>query len=107
VLLASSLPYLKGLSLQGCTVVTDTVLTAVATHLRNLRTLSLFGSTGYTEVGALALVRSLTQLRQFTAAHGHPLFSGTTIDQWKEVALGLQVFDADMLLPKFEALADW
>jgi hypothetical protein len=107
VLLASSLPYLKGLSLQGCTVVTDTVLTAVATNLRNLHTLSLFGSTGYTEVGALALVRSLTQLRHFTAGHGHPLFSGTTIDQWKEVALGLQVYYSDILLPKFEALADW
>jgi hypothetical protein len=70
--LVSSLPRLRELLLDGSSVVTDEVLTAIATHLSALVTLAICDDRGrHTEAGALMLVTSLTQLRRFCIISNH------------------------------------
>jgi hypothetical protein len=70
--LVSSLPHLWELLLDGSSVVTDEVLTAIATHLSALVTLAICDDRGrHTEAGALMLVTSLTQLRRFCIISNH------------------------------------
>jgi hypothetical protein len=107
VRLVSSLRCLRALSLQSCDVVTDTVLTAVAKNLRDLRTLSLYDSTGYTKVGALIVIRYLPRLKTFAVARNHALFSDVACALWIERMPGLEVWEAEILLPQFKTLADW
>jgi hypothetical protein len=92
VRLVSSLPHLRELVLEDCNV-TDKVLTAIATHLPSLATLSLTGRENtFTIAGALALVISLTQLQTFCIGpSGTALFTPALCNRWQETSPGLDV----------------
>jgi hypothetical protein len=94
--LVSSLPRLRELVLENTFYsVTDEVLIAIATHLPKLDTLGLYCcGNGYTEIGALALVTSLTQLRRFCIDTSDiVVFTSTLRKRWQEVSPGLQIYD--------------
>jgi hypothetical protein len=95
VRLVSSLPRLRELLFVDSTVVTDAVLTAIATHLPNLATLGLSGSYHtYTEAGAHAVVNSLTQLRRFCIRTCDlSVFTPALRNRWQEVSPGLEICD--------------
>jgi hypothetical protein len=105
--IASSLPCLEELALQGCPL-TDAVLIAVATHLPALKALSLCHTAGYTNVGALAVVASLTQLRKFAVDDESQVFNPLALSIWKAFVPALKVCDYfECYTSKFEDLRGW
>jgi hypothetical protein len=97
--LVSSLPRLRELLLVDSSPVSDNVLTATATYLPNLQHLSLRGCGGsYTEVGALALITSLTQLQRFCIGKSDTsVFTPALRRRWQEVSLGLKFYTAYLI----------
>jgi hypothetical protein len=91
--LVSSLPHLRELLLDGSSVVTDKVLTAIATHLPELATLAICDDRGrHTEAGALALVTSLAQLRRFCIISNHiSVCTPAWLNRCREVTPGLVI----------------
>jgi hypothetical protein len=99
VTLISSLPLLRELILVDYNRITDDVLVSIATHLPNLTTLGLSSyKAGYTEVGAQALVTSLTQLQRFSIRpYDISVFTPALRKRWQEASPGLKIFDGDCL----------
>jgi hypothetical protein len=91
--LVSSLPHLRELLLDGSSVVTDEVLTAIATHLSALVTLAICDDRGrHTEAGALALVTSLAQLRRVCIISNHiSVCTPAWLNRCREVTPGLVI----------------
>jgi EIN3-binding F-box protein len=101
--MVSSLPHLRELLLVDSWAVSDEVLIAIATHLPKLQHLGLVGcSGGYTEVGALALVTSLTQLQRFCIyANDTTVFTSALRKRWQEVSPGLSIYDTDAVSTQY------
>jgi hypothetical protein len=99
VALISSLPLLRELILYDYVKITDEMLIAIATHLPNLTTLGLSCyKAGYTEVGAQALVASLTQLKRFSMRPcDNSVLTPALRRRWQEVSPGLKIFGDDCL----------
>jgi hypothetical protein len=84
VQLVSSLPLVRHLLLTRSSTITDAVLIAVSKHMPKLESFNLYGSTGYTQEGALVLIRSLLHLRKFTVQKDHSIFSVIVLGVWKD-----------------------
>jgi hypothetical protein len=71
------------------------VLVSIATHLPNLTTLGLSSyKASYTEVGAQALVTSLTQLKRFSIRpYDLSVFTPELRKRWQDASAGLEVED--------------
>jgi hypothetical protein len=107
--LVSSLPRLRELLLVDSCAVTDDVLVAIATHLPKLATLSLHSCGGrYTEVGAVALATSLTQLQRFyISANDTSVFTPALREHWQDEAPGLLICDDGVVSTRYFESLSW
>jgi hypothetical protein len=89
--LMGSLPSVTLLVVQSCTAVTDAVLRAISKNMPKLKGLNLLHSSGYTEDGALTIIRSLRALEWFVVETKHAIFTRLAVGVWKELLPSLRV----------------
>jgi hypothetical protein len=105
--LVSEVLLLQDLLLAFLNAVTDKVLIAITTHLPQLKSLNLYKSTGYTEDGAHALVRSLPRLRRFAVESTHVLFTNLVLRLWKDTQPELDTSEINRCTPGCAKLHTW
>jgi hypothetical protein len=105
--LVSKLPGLKELAITGCDTLTDAVLSALAEIHPELETLSLYKSSGYTSIGALAVMRTLKQLRGFAVESRHAIFSSTVLGLWNDFMPDLDTDFFYANVTRFEVLGNF
>jgi hypothetical protein len=88
--LAVALPHLKELSLPSAEV-SDAVLILIATRIPKLTFLNLYGCKGFTEGGALLLVRLLKHLLRFCIEPMHCVFTRMVLGMWMDKLPGLEI----------------
>jgi hypothetical protein len=103
VRLMGSLPSVTLLVVQSCTAVTDAVLRAISKNMLKLKGLNLLHSSGYTEEGALTIIRSLRALEWFVVETKHAIFTRVVVGVWKEMAPSLSVSDNGWATPNSSA----
>jgi hypothetical protein len=107
LLLEVQLPRLRKLAITRCNTVTDQVLVALVANHPDLKLLNLYGSTGYTSVGVLTIMRGLKQLEQFSVKHPHSIFSDPVVGLWQDSMPDLDINYYETNLRRFDVLANW
>jgi hypothetical protein len=110
--LASSLPHLKELLFVDFWI-TDEVLISIATHFPHLKVLRLIRSCDRfcTEIGAQAVVTSLTRLQRFCIICSvqaiTPCLRRPLRKRWQEMTPGLKISDNDLVSTRYFERMRW